>query len=149
MVKMGQRFRALDDLQVEVVPAWGPHDARSDVVLPAGEAFAIGPEPAPGAAEAYCVALDYDRLHEQFVPESWLSDELFHGYYLRISLDDIARRCEFLGEWEPQPVDPRLVIKKLEALKGSGYTFNPEMLAAIDEELAALRSRLTSPEADA
>jgi hypothetical protein len=149
---MGQRFRALHDLQVEVIPAWGPHDASRRAVLPAGEAFAVGPDPLPGAREAYCVADGYERLHGRFVPGSWLSDELYQGYYLRVSLDDIAGRCEPLAEGPPEADDEeriRLVIEKLESMKSSGAVSNPEVLTAIDEELSVLRSKLRSSPADA
>lgn len=99
MIKDGQKFRSLEDLEVGCMTSWkAPYIGGGDVVLPAGEEFIINGDPIEGATAVYCEAVNYDKLHPAFVSEEDRNNPRYSSYYLCIDLELIETKCELVPD---------------------------------------------------
>jgi len=98
MIRKGQRYRVLRDLDVRVLTHFrAPFTGGAKATLRAGEIFRIAHDPPEEATAASCDPENYEALHESLVPQA---DRLWHnysGYSLVIDFGRIQRDCELLG----------------------------------------------------
>jgi len=96
VIRKGQRFRALRDLDVICLTQWrAPATFGDYVVFPSGETFQVLTDPPTSASAAACLP-ERAELEARFVPENERDDPKYNGYHLSIGLDLIARDCEAL-----------------------------------------------------
>ena len=96
MIRKGQRYRTLEELQVTcMTKRTAPFTGGYRRILAKGETFTVSHEPVAGATAVYCDPENYDALHHQFVPrrDRWRI-WIYRGYYLCIDLDTIEQKCE-------------------------------------------------------
>ena len=99
LVREGQRYRALRDLQVGALTHWrAPFTGGFEVTLPAGEVFVIANDPPASATAAYCTPERYEELHGLFIPAEDRNAETYAGYSLVIDLDVIRQHAELLPQ---------------------------------------------------
>jgi hypothetical protein len=96
VISRGQRYRTTTPLRVLALTCWAaPYTGGYERTLAQGEEFDVSADP-PGLATAVmCDAVDYRRLHREFIP--W-RDRLrfwsYRGFYLSIDRRDIEKHCE-------------------------------------------------------
>jgi hypothetical protein len=97
LVREGQRYRALRDLEVAALTHWrAPFTGGFEVTLPAGEIFIIANDPPASATAVYCTPERYEELHSVFIPEEDRNAETYAGYSLVIDLGVIRQHTELL-----------------------------------------------------
>lgn len=98
-IRAGQKYRALQDLEVTAMTHWNTaFTGGHEVVLPAGEIFTIAIDPPESATAASCDPARYDELHARFVPPEDREHPKYSNYSLSIDLSDIRERAELLAE---------------------------------------------------
>lgn len=74
MIKVGQEYKALEDIEVICMTSWeAPFTGGYDRVLPLGEVFTIINDPQEHATAVCCRPENYEKLHKEFIP---LSDRI-------------------------------------------------------------------------
>ena len=95
VIQAGQKFRASTDLDVICLTHWrAPFTGGHRVVIPTGAEFQITYDPVEHATGVACSPVDYDQLHEVFVPPDERSAEGYDGYSLVVDITSIQRDCE-------------------------------------------------------
>ena len=98
MIREGQRYRAVRDLQVGALTHWqAPFTGGVEATLPAGEIFVIANDPPAFATAVYCTPERYGDLEALFVPAEDRNAETYAGYSLVIDLEAIRRHAELLS----------------------------------------------------
>jgi hypothetical protein len=98
MVRKGERYRTLRDLEVGVLTHYrAPFTGGGRAILPAGEIFTVAIDPPAHAVAASCDPQRYEALHEKLVSEEDRGGHNYSGYSLVVEFDSIERDCEMVS----------------------------------------------------
>ena len=93
-LKTGQKYEVLKPFQCLCLYGYqAPFTGGGEIAVAEGFQFKVMLDVNPAATAANCHPLDYEKHHEEFVPEEIRADDKYDGYGLMIKLDDISRFC--------------------------------------------------------
>ena len=97
--KKESRYRSNKAIPVLALTSWrAPFTGGYERSLPEGEAFTVLFDSAEPATAAACMPDRYDDLHSHFIPAKDREAESYAGYYLVISLRELADSCVQLSQ---------------------------------------------------
>ena len=99
MIRAGQKYRAIEPLNVIALSSWrAPATSGSRGTFSKGEVFTIDDGPHSDAFVIYCSPEKNEMLHAVFISEANRSSARYRDYYLCIPVRDIFEKCERLPD---------------------------------------------------
>ena len=99
MIRAGQKYRAIEPLDVITFSSWRtPATYGSKGTLPKGEVFTVDNGPHSEAIAICCSPENNEMLHAVFISEANRSSARYRDSYLCIPIKDIRERCERLPD---------------------------------------------------
>ncbi len=85
MIREGQRYRAVRDIEVNALTHWeAPFTGGSRGILPAGAVVVVAFDPPQTATAVGCAPIDALALESRFVPEADRAHPKYAGYSLSV-----------------------------------------------------------------